>query len=318
MRTTTDPSPSTPAESATPRRRGFTLIELLVVITIIAVLVGLLLPAVQKARDAAARMSCSNNLKQVGLGIHNYETAQQALPSRPYESPYSPSVLLLPYLEQDALYRGFDATKPGADPANTPVVSTAVKAYLCPADPDAGKPFAGGMFTDPAFKAVTVSTGPSWGHDNPVGPVGNEWCLGPLNAATANFASEAVPKLNWTTDGTSNTVTWIEFGGQLEQRARGKVLKPHPFPNAMTGTNGKGGRFVGTWTADGLESVYPGFGPCNMNCNNLYGIYSFHTGGSNVLLLDGSVRFVRESISGPVLAAFLSRDGGEVISASDS
>ena len=120
-------------------RNAFTLIELLVVIAIIAILIGLLLPAVQKVREAASRLQCQNNLKQLALAAHNYQDANQCFPAaRPSSSPqYGHMVLLLPYIEQGNLANAFSFTAPGgfADPVNQGVANTRLTLLLCPSNP---------------------------------------------------------------------------------------------------------------------------------------------------------------------------------------
>src|ERR1700676_3675353 len=121
-------------------RRGFTLIELLVVIAIIAVLIALLLPAVQAAREAARRAQCVNNLKQIGLAMHNYHSTYDCFPpavtaddqGRPL---LSWRVLILPYLEEAPLYAQFHLDEPWDSPHNLPLASKMPRVYTCPSDP---------------------------------------------------------------------------------------------------------------------------------------------------------------------------------------
>ncbi|MBN9517297.1 DUF1559 domain-containing protein [bacterium] len=116
------------------RRHAFTLIELLVVIAIIAILIGLLLPAVQKVREAAARAKCQNNLKQIGIALHAYHSALQKFPPAQNAQSYNVHSLILPYIEQEPLYKSFDLTLSPGNAANAVPRATVVPIYLCPSD----------------------------------------------------------------------------------------------------------------------------------------------------------------------------------------
>ena len=316
------------------RRRGFTLIELLVVIAIIAVLIGLLLPAVQKVREAAARMSCQNNLKQVGLAVANFESANQQLPKATYGPEHSGDLTegsffakILPYLEQDNLGRRYDWTRNWGADVNQPVINTFVKSYQCPSSPDrlvrVGVMTQGVMGGPPPSGANPANTGAvgsymvTMSFGAPVGPASDPYGVGALCPLTADLTGFQTPKLAGVTDGTSNTVIVAEQAARSQLWVRGRMVadpNPDPFTDWLAPWAGFGALFVGTYSADGQTPLYAGFGPCTVNCNNTGGIYSFHTGGANVLFLDGSVRFLRDSVSGQTLYALVSKAGGEVVS----
>src|SRR5437879_939728 len=125
------------------KRRGFTLIELLVVIAIVAILIALLLPAVQKVREAAARTQCQNNLKQFGLALHSHHDAKNGMPPGKDSNGFSGFAYLLPYVEQDNLYRQINFTVKENNAANNAPRGTVVKIFLCPSDPVAAAPAGG-------------------------------------------------------------------------------------------------------------------------------------------------------------------------------
>jgi prepilin-type N-terminal cleavage/methylation domain-containing protein/prepilin-type processing-associated H-X9-DG protein len=295
-------------------RRAFTLIELLVVIAIIAILIGLLLPAVQKVREAAARLQCTNNLKQIGLACHSYHDSQQSLPpgylataAYPDTTPgWGWAAFLLPYLEQDNLYRQINLGQPVQNSSAAQVI---VKVYLCPSDSPPRAPFAVGdaggaalLQAAPSSYAATVGQDASEVDD----PTGD-----------GVFYRNSRTRFADITDGTSQTVlagdrAWAQTMGTWAGAPSGAVTRAGPrnaWPNA-------------TGPAQALTLVHNNW--VNITTDADGGLDDFssnHVGGVNVLLADGSVRFVRSiTVDGAEHRAFWAlgtRAGGEVIQGLD-
>ena len=324
------------------RRVGFTLVELLVVMAIIAVLMGMLLPAVQKVREAGARTKCQNNLKQIGLAILNYESAIGKLPPACYTPEEDPAfaawepeplpdgqparsvhTIILPYIEQQNLYSLFDPAQDWwARGQNQTAILNRVNLYLCPSAPSGART----RSFNPAGSGLLGLFGPTV-----VGYV-TDYSLavrinGDLNShpkmlgrVLEGYQAMLQPNIETTilsvTDGTSNTLLIEESAGNPDEFAMGR----------MTGNQVAA---PGLWADHRTPFVFDGCDPSNptaqqatipqarrtfsMNCTNNGEIYSFHTGGANMLFGDGSVRLLRESTSVGVMAALISRNGGEVL-----
>ena len=324
------------------RRPAFTLIELLVVIAIIAILIGLLLPAVQKVRDAAARMQCSNNLKQLGLALHNYNSALGYFPASTRPSPTATvrhgwATYALPYIEQDNLARNYDFNSNWDAAVNLPITSQQVKIFQCPSAP---QPRLDGDMQLAATTGWQPVVGVSdYGPTTSVTPQLANLYPGQIpsdaGAQLGFLARNTQPKISDATDGTSNTILLAESAGRPTVYRRGQAVGS---PTAATPTRINGGgwsRAASDFDLKGSSADGTTFpGPCAVNCTNGVNVgntypdpvwgtngtgetYSFHTNGANILFADGSVKFVSAGVSIVTYAALVTRAGGEVVNAGD-
>jgi prepilin-type N-terminal cleavage/methylation domain-containing protein/prepilin-type processing-associated H-X9-DG protein len=337
-------------------RPGFTLIELLVVIAIIGVLIALLLPAVQAAREAARRAQCTNNLKQIGIGLHNYHGAVGGFPPGEIASGaggwkwFSGVTMMAPYMENNAMYNALNFTfgpeEGTADPNGT-VVRTKINTFLCPSDGSA----------DPAaqinYKACTGTYIKIRGSGNWAKPNGlftdtlsrdiascsdgtsqtiafSEQLRGDGNGAKFSRSdylgggtSKWITVANTVGDAKSETTYYQAMEKACDTTAYNVV--PNPSSGFSMGrwwtVSGFGfGEFNAIQTPNG-HHIMVCRDDCSAGCapepNSLSMATSNHSGGVNTLMGDGSVRFIKDSVNQQTWWALGSRDGGEVISASD-
>jgi prepilin-type N-terminal cleavage/methylation domain-containing protein/prepilin-type processing-associated H-X9-DG protein len=332
-------------------RKGFTLIELLVVIAIIAILIGLLLPAVQSAREAARRMQCTNNLKQIGLGLFNYESSNGAFPPtsilagvepgspvKQFKSNWSVLARITPFLEQSSMYNMMNFSFKNSDVQNTSSAALVIATYICPSDPA------------PVKDATGANAGTSYG--NVVG----DWYvweeLGQINRVA--FSPNVSKRLSQFTDGLSNTMIFSESQiGHYEFRKctslGGLTYTSYPdvagtpamiasiAPSCSTSDSGPVGHAswsngsvfnsgVTTAMSPNSKVTVPGYGNyawdlVTIDENQGGPVFasldadSYHPGGVNALLGDGSVKFMKNSVAGTTWRGLGSIAGGEVISA---
>ena len=295
-------------------RAAFTLVELLVVIAIIGVLVALLLPAVQAAREAARRMSCMNNMRQVGIATHNYHDVLRTLPcARVQNSTWA--ILIMPYLEQSALNDRYRTDRPWNHAANQPVVAQRVPVYQCPSTPlpERVDKIGGGRISRPSDYAPVT------------GANSRLYTMGLIDRA-ASYAGALRTNTYRTfadcVDGTSNTVFYAEDAGRPMFYVSGHKRGPNNNTPGGGNLGVSGGRVRGAGFADSSNSIpLHGFtwdglsapGPCPFNCTNNNEAYGFHPGGVMAIMGDASVQFLAESMTIRTYAALITAFGGEVV-----
>ena len=299
-----------------PRRNAFTLIELLVVIAIIAVLIGLLLPAVQKVREAAARTQCCNNLKQMGLALQNYHGVYGNLPSgylcRPqadifYTAPgWSWGAQLLPYLEQQNLFQQINFTVPVEDPSNQAIRTTILKLFICPSDRSTG------IFTIYSFAGAAMVQAAAGSYAGNFG-TGFMYAVPPDQGTGVLFRNSRV-RLTDITDGTSNTFVIGERGSFFTQAPWAGAVSygtERVTPGAPVDPS-----HLERATAEVLAHADP-FHTLNDLDSDPDDFYTPHTGVGLFVFGDGSVRPLRIGTPAAILEALATRSGGEVVNPDD-
>ncbi len=325
------------------RRQGFTLVELLVVIAIIGILVGLLLPAVQAAREAARRMQCSNNLKQIGLSLLNYESAHKKLPpgdciempiTRGELPQASTHAFILPYLEAGNSYSTFNFSfQVNGNAANAQARTQLISVYNCPSDPAPNRGIVASII-DAATTNYMQSLGAT-SHQNPAS----------ASPQHGIFYRNSFTRLSSITDGLSNTAMFSEIkkgpngAGSLAVVAAGTPddfrVATRPAAASWTGNDilvppaDCETRSSSAWLYRGLQ-YYRGLLVATYYTHTLtpnarrrdcitgglfYGhmaARSYHTGGVSMGLADGSIQFISDSIDGQIWRSVGSMGGGEV------
>ncbi|GAA4431419.1 DUF1559 domain-containing protein [Bremerella cremea] len=313
------------------RRQAFTLVELLVVIAIIGILIALLLPAVQQAREAARRMQCTNNLKQMTLALHNYDSALRSFPpgGLGYPMVWSAQAQLLPYVEQGNLQDLLDFTQPpmasfGGPLQNENAAKTKIAMFLCPSDKDSVPGSEYGGISYPACLGSGI---------NKVGDSSDD---GSNSNADGVIFSLSKISFRDITDGTSNTVVFSEHllgdgntsaptNSDYRHRVIELTTSTQTTESACTASGApawsgqRGAKWINGHLADTMYNHWYGPNSKNPDCHNGYHNFAItsarsqHPGGVQVAMADGSARFASETIDLTIWRAIATRGGGEVV-----
>lgn len=296
-------------------RRAFTLVELLVVIAIIGILVALLLPAIQSAREAARRTACSNNLKQLGLAVANHVSQLQIYPSAAniYTPQHNLISYILPYLEQGNVYNRLDMKKDWNDPANLAFTQVDLDVVRCPSAPaGTGRSFisdyaAATRISDRAFRPL-VNAGliVSRGSDD---TLGWEGLMQLKFRVRSGVMTEQRITPEQARDGSSNTMAIVECGGR-PMRFTGRTQN-----GTISGTGHLWASDDAYFVIDREISGVPFPIGKYFNESNFDEIYSFHSGGAYFAFADGSVRYLDESIDPEMFTSLFTRNAGDLVRA---
>jgi prepilin-type processing-associated H-X9-DG protein len=280
-------------------------------------------------------VECQNHLRQIGLAIAQFETAQGFLPSAAYGRPYeyarsirrpagdiiaSTFTDLLPFIDQQVVADRYDWSKDWFAPENQTAVNSYIKTYRCPASPgpDSQIGIGSGGGNAPTLTAATgdYSAVYSWGFPMAVPmtpPSYDIWGVGALSPALEE-GGFAQPRRIKTTDGASHTMTVVEQSDHGRRWVYEKLVDERPVNGkAWAPWAGESCTWLLSYLADGSTWAPTGLGPANVNANNSQGIFAFHLGGANVCLLDGSVHFVNESLDALTLFSLVTRARGESV-----
>lgn len=300
-------------------REGFALIDVVVTMVVIALLLSLALPAVLKARQSAEKNHCEDNLRVIGQGVQAFVTANdQILPHNQLSAPYgSWNTQLLPFIGQEKLAREYNPGHDwwaGTNSPNRAVAGTRIRTFQCPAVPNPERLV---LTNDPesdgkSFQAAPtdyVGSAAAYYQDN----LPKNLHPGAMHHRTL-VKRLRIPDI---LDGTSQTILVVEMADKPNSWQAGRLSDDRSDKPQSTSIAGQWAapnwNHLRSFSTDGKTP----YGPCAVNCSNAAGIYGFHTGGANVLFVDGSVRFLKAGMSQELLVALVSYAGGEVLSQDD-
>jgi prepilin-type N-terminal cleavage/methylation domain-containing protein/prepilin-type processing-associated H-X9-DG protein len=302
-------------------RRGFTLVEVLVVIAILAVLMALLLAAVQKVRETASRIACADNLRNHGVALHHFAGAHGRLPPGSVQGPFVSAGVtteadhglwpfLLPYLEQEPLAKRYRWDVAYSHPDNQPAVTVPLRILQCPAaEPNRAETTAEDERWSYGGQGACTDYGPL--SVNPI--LADRGWIDPADSFESGLPLNAMVRLTEITDGTSHTALISEDAGRPK-----RWLSRQSVPDQVSA----GGPWASSANGISVRGSVPSEDPeaparCALNCTNDREVYSFHRSGANMLFADGSVHYLQSSLDIRILARLITRAGGETVSGSD-